>query len=175
MSDLIRVLFVDDEVSVLNALKRQVREMPYEAHFCNEPMEATRLVKELSFDVLVSDERMPVLTGLELIERVKNSSPETICILLTGELSVQKIMKAMNKGMVYKYLAKPCNVVELVQAIESSVRAKSIKRKVCQLIEENKQRAQLMDEAGVACTGPVLNLSDIDLDELARELEGLGL
>ena len=175
MSDHIRVLFVDDEISVLEALKRQIREMPYEAHFCNEPMEASHLVKELTFDVLVSDERMPVLSGLELIDRVKKSSPETICILLTGELSVQKIMKAMNKGLVYKYLGKPCNVVELIQAIESSVRAKSIKRKVCKLIEENKLRTQLLDEAGVTYSGPILNLSNVDLDELARELDGLGL
>ncbi len=180
MSEAISVLFVDDEVSILKSIERQIREMPYRCTFESDPEKALSLMKELSFDVLVSDERMPHLTGTELISRAKKIDEHLVCIMLTGEMSVKKIIKAMNDGVVFKYLTKPCNVVEVVQSIESAVRVKAIKARVLQLIDDYKRKCQTLDDLGDIAEvkrdqSGAIDLGDLDLDLLMKEMESFGL
>lgn len=180
MTNIINVLFVDDEASILKSIERQLREMPYQNHFENDPKSAFPYFKEQPIDVLVTDEKMPGLSGLELVDQVKSQYPEVVCIMLTGEMSPRNIIKAMNNGVIYKYLAKPCNIVELVQAIESAVRAQAIKRQVQALIKDYKEKCNLLNsyqdigdvdknESGV------IDLSEVDLDSLMRDMDSLGI
>ncbi len=86
----------------------------------------------------------------------------------------------MNNGVVYKYLAKPCNIVELVQAIESAVRAQAIKRQVQALVKDYKEKCSLLssyqdiDDVGKNEAG-VIDLSEVDLDSLMRDMDSLGI
>lgn len=78
------VLLVDDEPRILSALKRSLRREPYELLSAESPAEALRVIQEQEVDVVLSDHKMPGMTGLQLLERVAARRPQAIRLLITG-------------------------------------------------------------------------------------------
>ena len=108
-----RILFVDDEAMVLSGLQRSLRAMreEWEMAFVTSGPEALQLMEQQPFDIIVTDMRMPVMTGAELLEQVKSRFPQCFRIILSGQADQQTILKAVDPT--HQYLAKPCDTTEL--------------------------------------------------------------
>lgn len=106
------VLFVDDEKRVLNSMRAMFRR-DYNLYLTTRGDEALKIIDENDIDVVVADQRMPIMTGVEVLTAVKKSSPDTVRILLTGYADLEAIEGAMNDGEVFRFLSKPCAADEL--------------------------------------------------------------
>lgn len=107
-----RLLFVDDEKRVLNSMRAMFRR-DYELFLTTRGDEALKIIAEQPIDVLVADQRMPIMTGVEVLSAARKCSPGTVRILLTGYSDLAAIEGAMNEGEVFRFLNKPCAATEL--------------------------------------------------------------
>lgn len=103
------LLFVDDEESVLKALRRIFMEESYNILTASSAEEALAIISKNAVNLVISDHRMPGMTGAQLLKEIKQAWPETIRIMLTGYADIQSIMGAVNEGAVYKFITKPWN------------------------------------------------------------------
>lgn len=133
-----RVLFVDDESNILQSVRRVMRKSDVAIETTTSPEGALTLVGREHFAVVVSDQRMPGMGGVELLEQVRVVSPDTVRIILTGYADVQASVDAINKGAVYRYLSKPWE--------DDDLRA-TVKQGVDQylLIQENRRLQELTE------------------------------
>jgi DNA-binding NtrC family response regulator len=107
------VLFLDDELNVLNALRRTLRRESYRTFFVDGPDEALEVLRDNQIDVVVSDHLMPAMDGLTFLNMVKDQYPHIIRVVLTGHADLQVAIKAINEGEVFRFLTKPWNDIEL--------------------------------------------------------------
>jgi type II secretory ATPase GspE/PulE/Tfp pilus assembly ATPase PilB-like protein/FixJ family two-component response regulator len=136
---LFTLLFVDDEENVLNALKRVFMEENYEVLTAGSGDEALKLIESNPVHLIVSDYKMPGITGSELLREVKNRWPGTIRIMLTGHADINAIMGAVNEGAVYKFITKPWNDEDLRLTISLALQQYS-------LMQENRKLKDLAKE-----------------------------
>jgi FixJ family two-component response regulator len=117
------LLLVDDEQSVLDDLRRQLRNR-YPLVMANDGPQALEAIAAADepFAVLVTDMRMPGMTGAELLERARELTPDTTRMLLTGQADIDVAIAAVNQGQLFRFLSKPCPPTVLVPAIEAAVR-----------------------------------------------------
>lgn len=119
-----RVLILDDEESVLHALRRALRQgfsqEEVEVEGFSEPEAALLRVGEQDFDVVMSDYRMPGLTGADVLEVVKGLQPDAVRIVLSATTERSHIVAAVNRAGVFRYLAKPWQGDELVAAMQAA-------------------------------------------------------
>ncbi|ORJ63366.1 secretion system protein E [Geothermobacter hydrogeniphilus] len=108
-----RLLFVDDEEPVLKSLQRIFLDENYQIVTAASAEQALELLASQSFQLIISDHRMPGMSGADLLKEVKRQWPEIIRIMLTGHADVQSIMGAVNEGAVYKFITKPWNDEDL--------------------------------------------------------------
>lgn len=116
-----RLLFVDDEKRVLNSMRAMFRR-DYELYLTTRGDEALKIISERPIDVLVADQRMPLMSGVEVLTAAKKCSPGTVRILLTGYSDLDAIEGAMNDGEVFRFLNKPCAATELRGTIDEAAR-----------------------------------------------------
>ncbi|MBI3857842.1 MAG: response regulator [Planctomycetes bacterium] len=110
------VLCVDDEPAVLAALRRTLRREPYELVMARSPLEALEWAKSRQFSVVISDERMPGLSGTEMLRTIRESSPETLGILLTGY--PEGITRSIGYGKMIRWLfVKPWDDLQMIRTI----------------------------------------------------------
>ena len=107
------VLFVDDEPSILQALKRMLRKEEYRIFTANSGPEGLEIMKNNDIQLIVSDHRMPEMTGVQFHQKVKELYPNTIRVILSGYANVNVLFEAVNKGEIDRFLAKPWNDDEL--------------------------------------------------------------
>ncbi|MCA9084385.1 MAG: response regulator [Planctomycetaceae bacterium] len=107
------VLCVDDEVNVLRALKRLLRKEPFRLLTAESGPEALDILSREDVHLIVSDYRMPGMTGTELLSVVSERSPETVRVVLSGYADAASIVEAINKGHIFRFLAKPWSDEEL--------------------------------------------------------------
>jgi len=101
------VLFVDDEPMILRSIERLFLDSPHRILTTDDVDEALEIVGREPVAVVVSDQRMPKMQGIELLEKIKAVSPDTIKILLTGYADLQTAIRAINSGEVYRFIQKP--------------------------------------------------------------------
>ncbi len=101
-----RLIIVDDEEAVLQALKRLFHRQ-YEVEVFTRGADALEYLKENGADLIISDMRMPSMTGAELLKQCFEQHPDMIRILLTGFSDLESAIKAVNEGNIYRYIAKP--------------------------------------------------------------------
>lgn len=101
------VLFVDDEPNVLNALNRQFLDEQFTAVTAGDATTALNMLATMPISVIVSDNMMPGMSGIELLGQAKEASPDTVRILLTGYADANAAIRAINSGEVYKFITKP--------------------------------------------------------------------
>ena len=101
------LLLVDDEDNIVAALKRLLRRDGYHVVTANSGAQGLQRLAEHAVDVIVSDQRMPGMTGVEFLRRAKELYPETVRIVLSGYTELQSITDAINEGAIYKFLTKP--------------------------------------------------------------------
>ncbi|MGQ9485518.1 MAG: response regulator [Desulfosoma sp.] len=115
------VLFVDDEPNFTSAVKRALRHEPHRILTANSAMEALRLLSEEPVDVVVSDERMPGMSGSEFLALVRERHPRTLRIMLTGYATLEAAIRAINEGEIYRFLTKPCHTQDLCQILQQAL------------------------------------------------------
>ncbi|MBN1765116.1 MAG: HDOD domain-containing protein [Sedimentisphaerales bacterium] len=117
MSEKLKILFVDDEAKVLEGLRRMLFLMmnQWDISFAPGGQQAMDLLAEKSFDILVSDMRMPEVDGVMLLNHVKEHYPHIVRIALSGQTSKESILRSV--GPIHQYIAKPCNAQNLKDTI----------------------------------------------------------
>jgi response regulator RpfG family c-di-GMP phosphodiesterase len=120
-SELNRVLVVDDETIVLTALRETLRLEGYEVVAVADPVEALSLIQRQAFSVIITDQQMPALTGLEFLAQAKHIQPNATRILITALLSLSTVIDAINKGEIYRFIVKPWLREELLVTIKNAV------------------------------------------------------
>ncbi len=136
------VLFVDDEEKILKSLKRGLMDEPYNALFANSGKEAVEILQQNEVHVLVTDMRMPEMSGLELLKTVKQEYPCVIRMVLSGYTQVTTLLTAINQGEIYKYITKPWKLEEEFKpAVREAVDYYNFRSERDQLATEAKQQA----------------------------------
>lgn len=107
------LLIVDDEPRVLSALNRVFMDEPFDVCTAANAAEGLDMLEYKNINVIISDQQMPGMTGVEFLSKVKYRNPEIIRIILTGHADLNSAIQAINKGEIYKYILKPWNDVEL--------------------------------------------------------------
>lgn len=115
----IKVLYLDDEDNNLRSFKAAFRR-DYEVHIANNTEDAFSIIKTHSPHVIFSDQRMPVTTGVDFFNAVRQVFPEPVRILITGYTDVNDIIEAINKGNIYRYITKPWDESDIRVAIENA-------------------------------------------------------
>ncbi|WP_085317385.1 HD domain-containing phosphohydrolase [Derxia lacustris] len=118
------VLVVDDEPSILSALRRMFRKEDIDVFTAGSGAEALELLAGQPVDCVISDMRMPEMDGAQLLEQVRNLAPQTVRILLTGHADTASTIAAINRGQVSRYVHKPWNDNELVLVVREGLQTK---------------------------------------------------
>jgi len=118
--ELKRILVVDDETIVLVALRETLRQEGYEVFAVEDPVAALHLIQKTAFSVILSDQQMPTLTGLEFLAQAKVIQPNSVRILITAVLSLSTVIDAINKGEVYRFIVKPWLREELLVTVKNA-------------------------------------------------------
>lgn len=116
-----KILLVDDDIGVINSINRIVDNYKYELMSTNKPEKALELLKNNNIDILLCDQRMPNVSGLEVIEFAKNTSPATVRMLITGYADIKIIISAINDGKIFCYIEKPWSQKDLLDKIEEAI------------------------------------------------------
>ncbi len=135
----IKILVIDDDVKMLELLRKVLSKRGYTVEISSKPREALEKFKSDDFDIVVSDINMPEISGLEILKQVKSMSPETIVIMITAFATVSSAVESMKLGA-YDYIIKPFNMEEFVLIIDRAVEQISLRKEVELLRKEVQQR-----------------------------------
>ena len=116
----VRVLFVDDEELVLNALRRTLKNVSWQCSFTSDPERALKIVEEESIDVVVSDHAMPGLTGVDLLAVLRRTQDHVVRMMMTGHADRELALRAINEGHVYRLIEKPWSDAALRLALHDA-------------------------------------------------------
>lgn len=158
------ILIVDDESSVLSSIKRSLVQLQYTVYTAQNANEALVILRQLEFKVILTDEKMPLITGSKLLSILKKEFPNVVRIMLTGQTNTETAMNAVNQGEIYKFLIKPWNSVDLCLTILSAVKKynlESLNRKLL-----NKVRCLQLNLR-------ILEKRDPSISKLEKNEEGL--
>lgn len=116
------ILCVDDESDNVDALERLLRKR-YHVLKATSGQQALLLLQQYQgpVSVIITDQRMPLMTGVEFLEKTLPSCPDTVRILLTGYTDLESVIEAVNKGQIYRYLTKPWDPIDLSSAVDRAV------------------------------------------------------
>ena len=144
-----KILLVDDEVWILDALYRFFRQRKWEVFRANGGLEALELLKTETVDIIISDMRMPKMDGAEFLEKTRSAYPNAVRILLTGYADMEAVVLAVNDAKIYNYLNKPWDDNMLESVVNSALSFKRHEderlRLVIEVEEKNKELAVLND------------------------------
>ncbi|MRR53737.1 MAG: response regulator [Deltaproteobacteria bacterium] len=172
MTETVRILFIDDETNILRALERVFLDEEYEILTAGSAGEALEILASVSpVQVVVSDYRMPLMNGVELLRTVREKWPETIRAILSGYADTEAVVSAINDGQIYRFIPKPWNDTELRMTIAAALKqyqrlrkeilyAENMQKKIDDLEKENSflvQRIAFADDGG-ACREILDNL-----------------
>jgi putative nucleotidyltransferase with HDIG domain len=127
------VLFVDDEVNILKALQRLLRSENMNVLCASRGQEALELMERTPAQVVVSDQRMPEMPGVEFLSSVRERHPDVIRMMLTGYTEMNVAVEAINRGEIYRLITKPWNDDELRATIRQAFDHSDLKREIKRL------------------------------------------
>ena len=138
----INILYVDDEENNLMSFKATFR-IKYNIYTANSADEAMKILDSKHLDIIITDQRMPNMTGVEFLEKVLEKNPEPMRILLTGYADMNAVIDAVNKGKIFHYLSKPWDEDELditiKRAYDVYLQADEMKKLSERLVVSNEQ------------------------------------
>ena len=115
------ILLVDDDSDVLAALSGTLQRADYSLICCTSAEEALGQLERHAFAAVISDQHMPGMNGLQLLERVRTAQPDASRLLITGMLQVDTLIEAINSGEIFRFIAKPWSRGEVVATVENAV------------------------------------------------------
>lgn len=140
-----RVLIVDDEPNILTALRRNLSNIPpsqldgerLELFPANSPDDALQLVVDENFDLVISDLRMPGISGVDLLAEVAARQPHSARMLMSGYADLEAIVSAVNQARIFRFIPKPWNDSELRMAVVQALHYRAV-------LQENQRLADLV-------------------------------
>ena len=148
-----KVLCVDDEQDIVSTLRRVFRK-DYEVVTATSGAEGIELIRTQPFDLIISDQRMPEVTGDKVLRFAMETQPEAIRILLTGFSDMESLVKCVNEAGIYKYISKPWEPEMLRLTVIRALESLGLKRKVAHFAEELKKGyIDVVTMLSVACEG----------------------
>ncbi|MFZ2987059.1 HD domain-containing phosphohydrolase [Ideonella sp.] len=170
------VLMVDDEPSVLSALRRLFRPQGYRILQATSGEDALVVMSTEKVDLVISDMRMPEMDGAQLLERVRQRHPTTSRILLTGYADIKATIAAINGGEIHRYITKPWDDQDLLVVVREALSRRDLEEQNRELVrltqDQNRELVQLNQtlenrvQARVAEIEQVANMLDAAYDEL---------
>lgn len=145
------LLVVDDERIIRESLYEILRIEGYQAHMASSAEEALEMMRDKKFDIILTDLKLPKMTGIGLLEEVKAASPETEVILITGYGSIESAVEAVKKGA-YNYITKPVNDEEIKSCILKIIDHKKV-------VDENRRLRLLLEESNPKSCGKMIGSS----------------
>jgi len=141
------ILLVDDEPAALRGMLRTLHSTPLDFVTVASAAEALDRLEHQQIDVVVSDERMPGMSGHELLEIVARRWPATVRIMLTGETDAELVRRAINQGHVHQFLLKPCDSATLLSAMRAALQRIDLERAARELLSAStQQRVAALDD-----------------------------
>jgi DNA-binding NtrC family response regulator len=116
---MINVLYIDDEVFNLNAFKASFRRL-FNVHIAQSAVEGRKILETEEINIILTDQRMPVTTGIDFLKSIIPDYPEPVRMLLTGYADSNTVSDALDNGYIYKCIQKPWVQDELQQNIEKA-------------------------------------------------------
>jgi len=135
-----KIMLVDDEEFVLTSLTRSLRREGYELISFTAAADALDYLNENYVDAIISDHRMPNMTGLEFLIRVRKKYPNIIRILLTGYADMEVAIRAVNEGKLYRFLTKPWNDEELKVTLVNAMQVRDLLLRNEELLKKIKKQ-----------------------------------
>jgi DNA-binding NtrC family response regulator len=147
-----KILVVDDEPLIRESLYEILRIEGYHVQMAQNAHEAMKLMQEIEFDIVVTDFKLPKMSGMELLENMKKNHPKAEVIMITGYGSIETAVEAMKKGA-YDYITKPINDTEI------KILIKKIVEKI-QLVNENKNLKEILAREQRTSLGGMIGSSE---------------
>lgn len=116
-----RILLIDDEPSILRALKRSLKIPGCELDTYESPTEALEALEKQSYTVIISDYRMPEMDGVSFLKIAKQRQPDAVRLVLSGYTDVNGLLAAINEAEIYRFIAKPWDDLELLMTINKTL------------------------------------------------------
>nr|WP_246535263.1 hybrid sensor histidine kinase/response regulator [Litoribacter alkaliphilus] len=164
ITEKIKVLYIDDEDNNLNSFKASLRK-DFVVHTAINAEAGLEMVKLEEYQVVIADQRMPEITGVEFFEKLIAINPNPIRILLTGYSDIKSVIDAINKGEVYRFIDKPWNIEQIKNAIynagEIYFTRKELKDKNDKLKKVHTEMNQFVYSLSHELRGPLMSISGI--------------
>ncbi|NPD47749.1 response regulator [Lentimicrobium sp. S6] len=158
-----RLLYVDDEGSNLRVFKSAFRR-DYDVFIALSVKEGIKILEEQKIDVILSDQRMPDMTGVDFLQFAAHHSPDAVRILVTGFADFDAMKDAINKTQIAYYIQKPWDEVALAHVIENTLKIKNLEN------ENYKQKRELLTTAvQISKTGQLINSTINILNNLLKK------
>ena len=138
------LLFVDDEPDVVDILARTFQD-DYDVVTAGSGAAALKVLETRQVDLLISDQRMPGMTGVQLIEKARERDPELTSIILTAYTDPPDLIDAINRGQVYRYVTKPWDIQDLVLTVDSALERVRLRRENVSLLAEAQHRLAALE------------------------------
>ena len=166
-----KLLLVDDEESITKALQRVFRKEGYEIHTASSGKEGLEVLTQAGdhFSLIISDQRMPGMTGAQFLEKAKEISPHAKRILLTGYSDMDAIVDAINKGEIHRYFTKPWHDDDLLMQIRQILEQKELEERN-QKLENSFLSAIRLLSSLIETVNPKLGEHMKEVAPLAREI-----
>ncbi len=155
------VLLLDDEPNVTAGLKRALHNDPWNILTAATVGGAFDILARENVDVVVSDERMPGMSGSQFLTEIRKKYPHTIRMILSGQADLEAAVRAINEGEVYRFLLKPCNPADLRITIRQALEHKQLVELSRKLLREYEKKQSILDELERANPG----ITHIETDE----------
>src|SRR5436190_16152843 len=124
----LRILYADDEVSLQEFMRSELPRLGHEVTVCPDGRAAVKALEKGSFDAAILDIRMPGLNGIEVLEQLKQVSPDTEAIVMTGHSSMETAIDAVRLGA-FDYITKPCKLSEIEAVLHKVIEKRDLKHK----------------------------------------------
>lgn len=164
MTDKIKVLYIDDEANNLTSFKASLRKF-FSITTAIDAKEGLELAQKEEFQVVVADQRMPGMTGVEFFEQLTKINPDPIRILLTGYSDIASVIDAINKGEVYRFIDKPWNIDQIRNSITNAAEIyntrKELKDKTNRLEKIQAEMNQFVYSLSHELRGPLMSISGV--------------
>ena len=140
-----KLLLVDDEPNLTSALVRSLDRKQFEIFTADSAQQGLMILAGNEIDVVVSDERMPGMTGSQFLSEVRKKWPNTIRMILSGQADLEAAVRAINEGEVYRFLLKPCHPKELQMTILQGLQHKKLVAQSRKLLMEHQKNMNLLE------------------------------
>ena len=163
------ILLVDDEPEMLFSLKALLRR-EFELHTAQSGREALEILRSREIHVVMTDQRMPEMTGVQLMRRIKDDYPDIIRIVFTGYADIRAVVEAINFAGLYRYITKPWDPDELVDLLrEAAVRYEEVARRA-RLLELLRDHVRMGGELARSLgKTPIASGDGLDLQNFVAE------